>query len=287
MLTLADSTGRAVPFQFIANDGNLLVNPITLTSLPVQASGERYDIVVDFSRFRIGDKVWVVNRQKMRDDGRGPDDALSLSQAMRGDSPRPAIGPILEFRVVDQVASVDVPGVTLRASDADQSVVPAVLTEQIPVVPPVRTRVFEVGRSGGGDSRGPNGQCTPDCPEEAHSPGRFGERTGAHTFNANRISVLVPKPGEIEHWTVVNAGGGWDHPCICISRKASPSIADARPRSHSGNRAAGAEGRMEVGNTGDRSVTFQVQFGEYGGSYVQHCHNNMHEDFAMLCACSF
>ena len=30
------------------------------------------------------------------------------------------------------------------------------------------------------------------------------------------------------------------------------------------------------------SVTFQVQFGEYGGSYVNHCHNTVHEDFAML-----
>jgi hypothetical protein len=29
-------------------------------------------------------------------------------------------------------------------------------------------------------------------------------------------------------------------------------------------------------------VQFQVQFGEYGGSYVQHCHNTVHEDFAML-----
>ena len=28
-------------------------------------------------------------------------------------------------------------------------------------------------------------------------------------------------------------------------------------------------------------VQFQVQFGEYGGSYVQHC-NTVHEDFAML-----
>ena len=30
------------------------------------------------------------------------------------------------------------------------------------------------------------------------------------------------------------------------------------------------------------SVTFQIQFGEYGGSYVNHCHNTVHEDFAML-----
>ena len=29
-------------------------------------------------------------------------------------------------------------------------------------------------------------------------------------------------------------------------------------------------------------VTFQVQFGEYGGSYVNHCHNTVHDDFAML-----
>ena len=29
-------------------------------------------------------------------------------------------------------------------------------------------------------------------------------------------------------------------------------------------------------------VTFHVQFGEFGGSYVNHCHNTVHEDFAML-----
>jgi hypothetical protein len=35
--------------------------------------------------------------------------------------------------------------------------------------------------------------------------------------------------------------------------------------------------------TADKSkVTFQVQFGEYGGSYVNHCHNTVHEDFALL-----
>jgi manganese oxidase len=29
-------------------------------------------------------------------------------------------------------------------------------------------------------------------------------------------------------------------------------------------------------------VQFQVQFGEFGGGYVKHCHNTVHEDFAML-----
>jgi len=29
-------------------------------------------------------------------------------------------------------------------------------------------------------------------------------------------------------------------------------------------------------------VKFQVRFGEYGGAYVTHCHNTVHEDNAML-----
>ena len=49
-LALAGPTGTAVPFQFIANDGNFVVNPITLTTLDHQGTAERYDIVVDFSQ---------------------------------------------------------------------------------------------------------------------------------------------------------------------------------------------------------------------------------------------
>src|SRR6201988_838071 len=37
--------GAAVPFKFIANDGNLTVNPIPLTVLDQQGTAERYDIV--------------------------------------------------------------------------------------------------------------------------------------------------------------------------------------------------------------------------------------------------
>jgi len=284
-LTLADASGRAVPFKFIANDGNLVVNPISLTTLPQQGNGERYDIVVDFSGFRLGDRIRLVNRQRMRDDGRGPEDTLPLSQALRGDRNDPTIGPILEFRVVGQVESVDVPGVIHRATDTDRSVVPNILTEQIPVVAPVRTRVFEIGRSGGGDSRDPRtGQCTPDCREDATFPWSISVNgQDAHTFNANRISVLVPKPGEIEHWTVVNKGGGWDHPMHLHFEEGVTLF-----RGRDGRDPIPTTERLvrkdvwRVGTTGDRSVTFQVQFGEYGGSYVQHCHNNMHEDFAML-----
>ena len=276
--------GAAVPFKFIANDGNFTVNPIPLTELDEQGNAERYDIVVDFSMFPVGSRVYLVNELRMRDDGRGPKEALSLADALKGRSDDPVIGKIMEFRVVSSVPSVDAPGQTLTVADScgpnDKSQVPAILTEQIPVVAPVRTRLVEFGRSGAGDSRDPvTGECTPDCPEGMPFPWTIkinGE--DAHSFNVNRVSMVIPKPGEIEHWTYVNGGGGWDHPIhlhfeegVTLNRGGAPIPATERLV------------RKDVWRLRPSGrVTFQVQFGEYGGSYVQHCHNTVHEDFALL-----
>jgi len=290
---LADESGNTVPFQFIANDGNLVVNPIPNTALSGgtldhQGTAERYDIIVDFSTFRIGSKVRMVNVLQTRDDGRGPTTSLTVAQAaalLTGQQHDPVVGPLLEFRIVDQVQSVDVPGVILHATDPDPSVVPATLTEQIPVVTPVRTRLVEWGRAGNGDSRDPTtGECTPDCPETAQFPWTVKVNgAAAHSMNANRIQLLVPKPGEVEHWTYVNGGGGWDHP-IHLHFEEGVTMFRGRdgrdPIPASENLVRKDVWRLR--STGDRSVTFQVQFGEYGGAYVNHCHNTVHEDFALL-----
>jgi FtsP/CotA-like multicopper oxidase with cupredoxin domain len=277
-LQLADSSGNAVPFLQIANDGNLFVNPIPLTSLDQQGTAERYDIIVDFSRFSIGDRVTLVNSLQQTD-GRKPDQQVPLAQALGRNQNDPAMGPILQFRIVSQVASVDVPGVIHNATDPDPSVVPAVLTEQIPIVTPVRERVVSWGRNGNGDSRQPNGQCIPDCPETAQFPWTVSVNGQAsHSMNANRVSLLYPKPGDIEHWTYINEGGGWDHP---IHLHFEEGITMNR-----GNAPIGPNEllkrkdvwRLRPGG----QVQFQIQFGEYGGSYVNHCHNTVHEDFALL-----
>jgi FtsP/CotA-like multicopper oxidase with cupredoxin domain len=286
-LALADVNGtspKAVPFQFICNDGNLVVNPITLTQLDQQGTAERYDIVVDFSKFKIGNRIQLVNLLQMRDDGRGPTDTLSLAQAIAGDPNDPMIGPILEFRVVSSVPSVDAPGQTLFSTSPDPSVVPAVLTQQIPIVTPVRTRVIEWGRDNG-DSRNPaTGQCTPDCPEFATFPWSVKVNGGdAHSMNANRINLLVPKPGEVEQWTFVNGGGGWDHPIHL-------HFEEGITMNRGGDTIPATEllVRKDVWRLrASGQVTFQVQFGEYGGAYVNHCHNTVHEDFALLMRIQF
>jgi len=277
-LQLADSNGNAVPFMQIANDGNLFVHPIPLTSLDQQGTAERYDIVVDFSRFRIGDRVTLVNTLQQTS-GRMPDQQLPLRQALAGSPSDPAVGGILQFRIASQVQSVDVPTLTRYATERDNSVVSSILTEQIPIVAPVRERVVEWGRAGNGDSRQPNGQCIPDCPETASFPWTVKVNgQSAHSMNANRVSLLYPKPGEIEHWTYINGGGGWDHPIhlhfeegITMNRGSKPIPATERLV------------RKDVWRLGPAGqVKFQIQFGEYGGSYVNHCHNTVHEDFALL-----
>jgi FtsP/CotA-like multicopper oxidase with cupredoxin domain len=278
-LALVDAGGRAVPFQMIANDGNLLVNPIQLAALDQQGIAERYDIVVDFSRSRIGDRIRLVNLLRMRDDGRGPKKELTVQEARSRSLEDPVLGDILEFRIVGAVPSVDVPGVTHYAGVPDRSVVPSVLTEQIPIVAPVRTRVVEFGRSGNGDSRGAGGQCTPDCPETATFPWTIRVNgQAAHSMNANRISLLIPRPGEVEHWTYINGGGGWDHP-IHLHFEEGVTIDRGKDTIPASEKLV----RKDVWRLRPSGrVTFQVQFGEYGGSYVNHCHNTVHEDFAML-----
>jgi FtsP/CotA-like multicopper oxidase with cupredoxin domain len=277
--------GVPVPVKFIANDGNLVVNPIDVTVLDELGNAERFDIVVDFSQFSAGQRLYLVNMLRMRDNGRGPKEVLSLGQALAGDPNDPVIGKIMEFRIVTSVPSVDAPGTNLTVSNScgprDKSLVPAVLTEQIPIVAPTRTRVIEFGRSGPGDSRDPvTGECTPDCSEVISETPWTVKVNGesAHSFNANRISLLIPKPGEVEHWTYKNSSDGWDHPIhlhfeegITMNRGGAPIPATEHLVRKDVWRL------LPLGE-----VTFQVQFGEFGGSYVNHCHNTVHEDFAML-----
>ena len=61
-LAFADPSGNAGADQVRSpTTATSLVNPILLTSLDEQGVAERYDVVVDFSRFRIGDKLKLVN----------------------------------------------------------------------------------------------------------------------------------------------------------------------------------------------------------------------------------
>ena len=70
------------PMIQIANDGNLLPHPVVRRRVSdEQGIAERYDWVIDFSRYNIGDKVWMVNVAEHQD-GKKPAKDLTLAQAL-------------------------------------------------------------------------------------------------------------------------------------------------------------------------------------------------------------
>ena len=67
-LALVDELGNRVPFYMIGNDGNIMEHTVRFDDgeLPTLGVAERYDIIVDFSRFRPGEKLYFVNLLQTR-----------------------------------------------------------------------------------------------------------------------------------------------------------------------------------------------------------------------------
>jgi len=73
---LMTGTGQSVPFTYyIANDGNLLPAPLPNRGSVRLSVAERADVIIDFSPYRIGDQIFVVNRLA-QEDGTGPSGGL-------------------------------------------------------------------------------------------------------------------------------------------------------------------------------------------------------------------
>jgi FtsP/CotA-like multicopper oxidase with cupredoxin domain len=256
------------PMIQICNDGNLLPAPVVQTVSDEQGIAERYDWVIDFSRYKPGQKVWMVNVAE-HNDGKKPSNDLSIADALAGKSNDPCVGKFLEFRIVRYPAQ------------PDQSQVPAALipNPDLSQIPVSRQRTFTFG-SGASQplSASDSAAFTTGAGDQ---PGPWGIRTDqGPMYNASfgRISA-APKFGTREVWTLQNGGGGWDHP-IHIHFEEGQIL--ARNGSAS-NVPAWEKGRKDVYRLRPGgSVTLTMQFRDWGGMYMEHCHNTVHEDNAML-----
>jgi manganese oxidase len=277
-LAVVDQTGRPFPFHFIANDGNFVVKPILISDaiLDEQGTGERYDIVIDFAKAKArgATSLFLINLLQQTD-GRKPDGAVSVRQAMNGVAGDPAVGPMLEFRI----------GAAAKDPSAD-FFDPAwgtfggkALTAQIPVQAPVRERTIEFMR-GRGDSRDTlDGQCIPDCGDIDSFPWTMRVDGGpAHSLNANRVGALVVRPGDVEKWTLINGGAGWDKPVHM-------HLEEGLTLDRGGELLPLTEKlvRKDVWRLRPSGrVSIQLRFGEFGGAYALHCQNLVHGDCAQL-----
>jgi FtsP/CotA-like multicopper oxidase with cupredoxin domain len=225
------------PMIQIANDGNLLPRPVTLTELDEQGVAERYDIVIDFSRYKVNDKVWMVNLAE-HDSGVLPSRDLSIAEALSGRSDDPCVGKFLEFRIVRDPVK------------PDKSQVPTTLipNPDLSKIPMARERTFEFGRGANQTSNDPITSFF----------GPWGIKTDGDDMlaaNFGRISA-APRFGTREIWTLRNGGGGWDHPVHIHFEEGQILARDGR----SSNVPAWERGRKDVYRLrpgGDVTITMQ------------------------------
>ena len=93
-----------------------------------------------------------------------------------------------------------------------------------------------------------------------------------------RVSAL-PRFGTREVWTLVNDGGGWDHPIHIHFEEGQVLARNGLP----GLVPPWEKGRKDVYRLRPGgSITITMQFRDWGGMFMEHCHNTMHEDNAML-----
>lgn len=277
--SLDPGTAKPVPITVIANDGN--INPRFLrnmTEMDIQGTAERYDFVIDFSKFPVGKKLYLVNMLQFSS-GEKFDKQLRLNEALSASaqSKDPAVGAIMQFTIASQVPSIDDPTAMNTIANScganDMSLVNDPGADwEIPTVAPVRTRVIELvsGADGGG--------LPFDHPT---GPEPWGVRVnGGAAYHADmrRVSNL-PRPGDLEHWTILS-GGGWGHPLHLHFEEGKTIARNGKLENLHPQERNIRKDVWHVGQTGN--VTFQVAFGEFGGAYVNHCHNTVHEDNAML-----
>jgi FtsP/CotA-like multicopper oxidase with cupredoxin domain len=253
-------------FQHIGNDESLLEKPVDVSSVLLGVA-ERGDVIIDFSKFKKNDQVFLVNRLVMQDDGTGPktDDSNQIILLPAGEG--------------DQILRFDV------GEDArDPSHVP----ETLRLNPP-------------------KPKFTEKTPGELktlknHKKFEFNNTTGEWLINQmsfhTSLSTLTrqtplpgdeteptTKPEEERHtrpdgevWTIKNEGASfWSHPIhihleefriLWRNGKAPPLHEQSR--------------KDVLVLKPNEEVQIFLRFRDFLGKYPIHCHNVVHEDMSMM-----
>jgi len=244
----------SLPLFVVATDGNLLQNPIQVgpglaVDSILHSVAERYDIVIDFTHTNIGDHYYLVNIFPV--DGDLP---FSTAQFVGCDSPTAL------------PAGVEIKQVTMRfdvvGDEADHSKVPSQLTTYPVIPPPAATFKWDFSNSA--------------------TPGEF--LINCKEFDPARVDHTVVQ-GTSEHWTIKNTSNGnpaWQHPVhihfeefrIIQRLDSSGAVVPIPPLQ------TGRKDIVRV-NPGEQA-TIAMQFRDFVGRYMIHCHNMSHEDDFMM-----
>ncbi|MEJ8838313.1 multicopper oxidase domain-containing protein [Ramlibacter sp. AN1133] len=307
-------TYNRVPFHMVANDGNILEHAVPFDGsmdldgngnanehkgwLPTQAIAERYDIVVDFSKFKAGTKLYFVNTMH-HDTGIVAKYKVALQDILSEkykavltpgkeswDKGDPAVGKFMQV-VVQPYTGTDL---SMNPVDYEpvasgkglhKKMIPLWLDRtnptQMAALGSARYRTFDFGRSGGTDLD-PWTVKTDGGVSYWADPRRI---SAAPQLANGPTDAGATGDGTTEVWKITS-GGGWSHPVhihfeegIILDRNGNPP-----PEWEKWSR----KDVYRVGGDSESggSLTLAIKFREFAGTYVEHCHNTQHEDNAML-----
>jgi FtsP/CotA-like multicopper oxidase with cupredoxin domain len=243
-------------YWLIGTDGNLLPNPVKISSVRI-GPAERVDVIVDFRAFA-GKTIYLENRLNQLS-GQGPAAVDSQVAAQNSsttecslvlNSSQPAILPagtgnlLLQFRVS---------GTPVTDDSVDPATNPTFYQLPDTTAEPRIVRTFKFDRLNGQWSV--NGQFM-DC-------------------NQFRFAV---RQNSSEQWLLTNLTGDWTHP-IHIHLEEHRILS----RNRKAPTVPGDSGRKDVTQVHpNERVQLFFRFRDWLGKYPIHCHNVVHEDHAMM-----
>jgi len=234
------------PIYIVATDGGMVPKVEAVTSWR-QGTAERYEILIDFRKYRVGQKIVLQNLSNKNNA-----DFIDTNK-------------IMQFEVVEDSGPASISAIPTVLDDggalnvAQGGLATMSLTPEMAKV----KRLLTVGRKGG--------QWVLNNDTWAGI-----EASGFSKLFAN------PQPYDVEQWTIKNEGGGWFHP-VHVHLTDSKIIAR---NNNTGKPFAWENGPKDVFYIGENeSVTMLMQFDtgpSAGGRYMIHCHNLVHEDHDMM-----
>ncbi len=282
-VALVDQQGNPVPFYMIANDGNIMEHSVYFANgeLPTQGIAERYDIIVDFSQFNEGDKIYMINLLQHKD-GQATDKPIPLSDVVSGTyqaeqvdddgdgiadrwvNGDPVVGKFLEFRVQKYYG---------KDLSMDPAMYVAGKNKMIPIHRPAATELANaVHRSFEFEK-----QPTDDKPWVIKTDGGAG-----FGMDPRRISAAPTKnSGGLEVWRIINSGT-WSHPIHIHFEEGIILRKDGKKPPEWEKWARKDVYRLGPQKDSASLIEIAIRFREFAGTFMEHCHNTQHEDHAML-----
>ena len=245
-------------FWVIANDGNLLPNPVEVTTVRI-GPAERVDVIIDFKQFA-GKTIYLENRL-LQFNGQGPVPPNNFPVANPNQNPQVEcndgngniLSDIKPAGTGDLLLKFVVSSKAVNDGSVDPRTNPTFYQLPSTTDEPRIVRTFKFDRLNGQWSI--NGQFM-DC-------------------NQFRFEV---QQNSVEQWLLTNLSGDWTHPIhihleehqILSRNRMPPPLAVERSRKD-----------VTQLHQNERVQLF-FRFRDWVGKYPIHCHNVVHEDHAMM-----